>query len=56
MRVASLATDFVGESDVEADDEQIAADEGENCGKAHADHEKFVVLCPPEIDDDNSIV
>ena len=54
--VVSFATDFVGESDVEADDEKVAEDEGEDGGKAHADSEEFAFLCPPKVDDDDGSI
>ena len=33
--VVSFPADLVSESDVEADDEEVAADEGEEGGEAH---------------------
>lgn len=54
--VISFATDLVGESDVEADDEQVPADEGKDSGEAHAHRQELILLRPPEVDhDDGSI-
>ena len=54
--VAVTAADFVGEAQVEADDEEVAADEGEDGGEAHADCHELAATGPPQVDDDDCIV
>lgn len=56
LGVVAFATDFVSESDVETGDEEVAEDEGEDGGDAHADGEEGAVATPPEVDDDDCVV
>ena len=54
--IVSFPADLVGESDVEADDEKVAADEGEEGREAHTHCQKLAAMGPPEVDNDEGAV